>query len=67
MSRSSDELLRLTEEVKQLSSEIASMKRKANRLDDGTDKDQLKEQIKMKQFQVLFYIEKMDNLSKENT
>jgi hypothetical protein len=41
VSKSNDELLRLTEEVKQLSAEIASMKRKANRMDDGDEKDQL--------------------------
>ena len=67
MTKSQDELSKLTEEVKQLSAEIASMKCKANRMDDGEEKDQLKEEAKMKQFQVLFYIEKMDNLSKENT
>ncbi len=67
MTKSHAELNKLSEEVKQLSTEISSMKRKANRMDDGDEKDQLKEEIEMKQFQVLFYIEKMDNLSKENT
>ena len=65
MTKSHEELNKLSEEVKQLSAEIASMKRKANRMDDGAEKNQLKEEIKMKQFQVLFYIEKMENLSKE--
>ncbi len=41
------------------------MKRKANRMDDGDKKDKLKEEIKMRQFQALFYMEKMENVSKE--
>ncbi len=65
MTKSHEELIKLSEEAKQLSAEIASMKRKANRMVDGVEKDQLKEEIKMKQWQVLFYIEKMENFSNE--
>ena len=65
VSKTNNELFRLSEEVKQLSAEIASMKRKANRMDDGDEKDQLIKDIKDKQFQVLFYIEKMNNISKD--
>jgi hypothetical protein len=64
MDKSQDELSKLTEEVKQLSTEIASMKSKASRMDDSAEKQQLLEEIKTKQWQVLFYIEKMENLSK---
>ena len=65
VSKSNDELLRLTEEAKQLSAKIASIKRKANRMDDGVEKDKLIKDIKDKQFQALFYIEKMNNISKD--
>ena len=65
MTKSHEELNKLSEEVKQLSAEIASMKRKANRMDDGVEKDKLIKDIKDKQFQALFYIEKMNNISKD--
>ena len=65
MTKSHEELIKLSEEVKQLSAEIAAMKRKANRMDVGDEKDQLKEEIKMRQFQALFYIETMENVTKE--
>lgn len=65
MPKPNDELIKLSEEVKQLSAEIASMKRKANKIDDGAEKDKLIKDIKDKQFQVLFYIEKMNNISKD--
>jgi len=60
-----DELLKLTKEVRELSDHIASLKRKKNELPDGPEKDQLSEDIKMRQFQALFYLEKMENLAKE--
>lgn len=59
-----DELLRLTTEVKELSDHIANLKRKVNSMPDGSDKNKLQETIKMRQFQALFYIEKMENLSR---
>jgi len=65
MTKSHEELIKLSEEVKQLSAEIATMKRSANRMDDGAEKDLLKEEIKMRQFQALFYMEKMENASRE--
>ena len=66
MTKSHEELIKLSEEVKQLSAEIATMKRSANRMDDGAEKDLLKEEIKMRQFQALFYIEKMENLNQQS-
>ncbi len=59
-----DELLKLTVEVRELSDHIANLKRKKNRMPEGPDKDKLQENIKMRQFQALFYLEKMENLSK---
>ena len=34
-------------------------------MDDGEEKEKLKKGIKKKQYQALFYVEKMGNLSKE--
>ena len=65
MGKQSDELLKLSAEAKELSEHIARLKRKMNRMPDGPEKDKLSEDIKMRQFQALFYVEKMENLSKE--
>ncbi len=65
MAEATDELFKLTEEVKELSARIASMKRESNQMADGLEKEQLIKEIKTKQHQALFYIEKMENLSKE--
>lgn len=65
MTKSHEEFNKLSEEVKHLSAEIASMKREANRIDDGAEKDKLIKGVKDKQFQVLFYIEKMNNIAKD--
>lgn len=65
MAGESDELLKLTREVRELSDHIARLKRKKNRLPEGPEKMQLDEDIKMRQFQALFYLEKMENLAKQ--
>lgn len=59
-----DNLDTLAQEAKALSGEIASMKRRANLMEPGPEHDQLRHEIKMKQYQALFYIEKMENLSR---
>lgn len=64
MQQKNEELLTLIEETKQLSSVIADLKRKANRMDEGPEKDKRLKEIKMRQHQALFYIEKMDNINK---
>jgi len=40
------------------------MKRKKRVMADGLEKEKLREDIKMKQYQALFYVEKMGNISK---
>ncbi len=60
-----EELLKLSVEANELSNHIACLKRKKNQLAEGPEKEQLIEEIKMRQFQALFYIEKMENLSKQ--
>ena len=64
MAITNDELLTLTNETKDLSNYIADLKRKRNRSEDESEKESLTEEIKMRQFQVLFYLEKMENASK---
>jgi len=65
MTDESDELLKLTREVRELSDHIAWLKRKKNELPEGPEKEQLAEDIKIRQFQALFYLEKMENLAKQ--
>ncbi len=65
MTSQNDELLKLTKEVRELSDHIAGLKRKNNTMPEGPEKDQLIEDIKMRQFQALFYLEKMENIAKQ--
>jgi len=65
MTDESDELLKLTREVRELSDYIAMLKRKKNTMPEGPEKEQLAEDIKIRQFQALFYLEKMENLAKQ--
>ena len=65
MTKTNDELLKLSNETKELSSYIAILKRKRNRANDESEKERLTQEIKMRQFQALFYMEKMENISKD--
>ncbi len=65
MNKPTEELLTLSQEVKEISDEIAVMKRKKRVMVDGEEKEKLRQDIKEKQYQALFYIEKMGNMSKE--
>ena len=64
MNKPTENILTLSQEVREISNEIALMKRKKNIIPDGEEKEKLKAEIEMKQYQALFYIEKMGNLSK---
>jgi len=57
-----DDMVILIQKVQSLSGEIASMKIRTNMMEPGPDRDQLRQDIKMKQYQALFYIEKMGNV-----
>ena len=59
-----EDLDQLAKEAKALSSEIGMLKKECNRMPEGDSKEQLKTEIKSKQFQALFYVEKIENLSK---
>ena len=65
MNKPIEDLLILSQEVKEISNEIGKMKRNKNMMADGEEKEKLKDDIKMKQYQALFYVEKMGNLNKE--
>ncbi len=60
----SEELLRLQEEIKALSRHIASLKHRAVQINDGPAKEKLNRSIKTRQWQALFYLEKISNLSR---
>lgn len=51
----------LIQEAKDLSDHVAALKRKANIIESGPDREQPRQDIKMKQYQALLYIEKMGN------
>jgi len=59
-----EDLDQLAKEAKALSNEIGMLKKRCNRTPEGDDKEKLKADIKDKQFQALFYVEKIENLSK---
>jgi len=60
-----DELKNLSLEAHELSKEIGALKRRLNETTSKTDRLELKSIIKRKQYQALFYIEKIENLTKE--
>ncbi len=57
--------MQLSTEVRKISKDIAGLKRRVNKMADGPEKKELEKEIKTLQYQALFYIEKMENLSKE--
>ena len=57
-------LYQLSEELRQISGEIAAMKAEVLKMEYGTEKEKLRQEIKDKQWQALFYIEKIENLAK---
>ncbi len=58
-----EDLQQLEQELKELSREIALLKREHNSLSDGPEKEMLRCKFKDKQWQALFYIEKISNLA----
>lgn len=56
------EIKALCVEVKELSDYIFSLKRKKNVMADEMVKNKLHEEIKQRQYQTLFYIDKINNL-----
>lgn len=60
-----DELRKLSFEVRDLSKEIGALKGIKNESESKEERLKLREVIKQKQYQALFYIEKIGNPSKE--
>ena len=58
-----EDLEQLEQELRKLSEEIALIKSEYNALPDGQVKEELLRAFKDKQWQALFYIEKISNLS----
>jgi hypothetical protein len=65
MSDSAQELMELSLETRQLPAYIGKLKDERTMVTDEAEKERLTEEIKMRQFQVLFYMEKMKNVNKE--
>lgn len=63
--KKTEDLDQLTKELKTLSQEIFLLKKRYKKLEDGSYKEELKNEIRSKQFQALFYIEKIQNLYKQ--
>ena len=59
----SENLDQLEKELREISEEIALIKSEYNALPDGQEKEELLRTFKDKQWQALFYIDKIRNLS----
>ena len=58
-----ENLNKLTKELKEISREIYELKSRHSNMPEGLDKERLRIKIKDKQFQALFYLEKIENLA----
>ncbi len=58
-----EDLVQLEQELKELSREISLLKREYNSLSEGPEKAILRRKFKAKQWQALFYMEKISNLA----
>lgn len=61
----SEDLDQLSKELRQLADKIAKMKAKEIKMEPGPERKNLKREIKQKQYQALFYMEKISNLEKQ--
>lgn len=60
-----EDLDKLSKELRQLADEIAEMKSREVKMEHGPERKNLKREIKEKQHQALFYIEKITNLEEQ--
>jgi hypothetical protein len=65
MSDPAQELMELSLETRQLSAYIGKLKDDKTMVTDEAERNRLTEEIKMRQWQALFYMEKMKNVNKE--
>ena len=59
-------LYQLSEELRQISGEIAAMKTKVLKMEHGPEKEKLRQEIKDKQWQAMFYMDKIENLAEQD-
>ena len=62
-----EDLQQLEQELQELSKEIALIKREFNKLPEGLKKEELLRLFKVKQWQALFYMEKIANLTEQQS
>ena len=60
-----EDMDKLSQEIRQIADEIAAMKAKEIRMEHGPERKRLNSEIKLKQYQVLFYCDKIKNLGRE--
>ena len=65
MAKATEDLDKLSKEVRQLGDEIANMKAREIKMVHGAERRLLNKIIRDKQYQALFYLEKMENLNLE--
>ncbi len=66
MSDPAQELMELSLETRQLSAYIGKLKDDRTMVTDEAESNRLTEEIKMRQFQALFYMEKMEYVSRDS-
>lgn len=62
----SEDLDKLSKELRQLADKIAKMKAKEIKMEPGAERKKFKQEIKQKQYQALFYMEKRYRIMKRN-
>ena len=60
-----ENLDKLAKEMRQLADEIAAMKAREIQLEHGPERKALNREIRGKQYQALFYMDKINNLARE--
>ncbi len=65
MSQTTEDLDKLSKEVRQLADEIAKMKVIFSKMENGPKKRHLRQKIRRKQYQAWFYVDKIGNIGKE--
>ena len=59
-----EDLNKLSKELREIADEIAAMKTEEIKMMPGPEKKKLQQEIRLKQHQALFYLDKINNLTK---
>ena len=65
MAELTEDLDKLSKEVRQIADEIAALKVKKNKMEHGPERKSLNREIRSKQYQALFYMDKIENISRQ--